>query len=317
MALRAARLPDQHGRLAVVTGANSGIGFETAKGLAIAGAEVILATRSAEKGEAAAAEIRRFAPGATVAREPLDVSSLASVSEFADLRHRDARPIDLLINNAGIMNVPQRTLTTDGFELQFATNHLGHFALTARLLDLLRASLSPRVVSLSSGAARWPAAIQLDDLQGERSYRGWRAYQQSKLATLMFALELQRRSTARGWCVSSMAAHPGLSPTHLQSTGRRVREGGGPRVPLLAPVLKVVLAIPGISQPAAAGAQPVLMAATNKYLAGGAYLGPSGRGELVGPPAPARIPPRAKDEAVARELWQRSEELTGAAWPAD
>jgi NAD(P)-dependent dehydrogenase (short-subunit alcohol dehydrogenase family) len=316
VSLKPARLPDQSGRLAVVTGANSGIGFETAKALALAGAEVVLATRSAERGEAAVAAVRRVAPDATLTREALDTSNLASVAEFAAARHRDGRPIDLLVNNAGIMNIPQRTLSADGFELQLATNHLGHFALTAQLLDLLRGAESGRVVSVSSGAARWPASIHLDDLQFEHSYRGWSAYQQSKLATLMFALELARLSTARGWGVSSVAAHPGLSPTKLQSTGRLVREGRAPRVSLLAPVLHAVLAIPGISHPAAAGAQPLLMAATKPQLPSGAYLGPSGRGELVGPPAPARIPPRAKDDAVAGELWRRSAELTGAIWPS-
>jgi NAD(P)-dependent dehydrogenase (short-subunit alcohol dehydrogenase family) len=316
VALRPLPLPDQSGRLAVVTGANSGIGFETAKALAIAGAEVVLATRSAERGDAALTAIRRAAPEATLSRATLDTSSLASVAQFAAARHQDGRPIDLLVNNAGIMNIPKRTLSVDGFELQLATNHLGHFALTAQLLDLLRAAPSSRVVSLGSGAARWPASIDLDDLQLAQHYRGWSAYQQSKLATLMFALELARRSTSGGWGVASMAAHPGLSPTKLQSTGRRVRDGRAPRVALLAPVLHAILAIPGISHPAAAGAQPVLMAATNPFIPAGAYLGPSGRGELVGPPAPARIPPRAKDAAVASELWRRSLELTGVTWPA-
>jgi nucleoside-diphosphate-sugar epimerase len=167
VALRPLPLPDQSGRLAVVTGANSGIGFETAKALAIAGAEVVLATRSAERGDAALTAIRRAAPEATLSRATLDTSSLASVAQFAAARHQDGRPIDLLVNNAGIMNIPKRTLSVDGFELQLATNHLGHFALTAQLLDLLRAAPSSRVVSLGSGAARWPASIDLDDQASE------------------------------------------------------------------------------------------------------------------------------------------------------
>ena len=215
------QLPDLTGRLAVITGANSGLGFETARALALAGADVVLATRNAAKGELAAAQIRRAAPRVQVVRAALDLSSLVSVAEFAEARHQAGRPIDLLINNAGIMALPVRRLTADGFEMQLGTNHLGHFALTAQLLDLVRAAAAPRVVTLSSGVAHlWPAQINFDDLQQQRRYSPWRAYAQSKLANLLFALELDRRARTNGWGLLSVAAHPGFARTNLQSTDR-------------------------------------------------------------------------------------------------
>jgi NAD(P)-dependent dehydrogenase (short-subunit alcohol dehydrogenase family) len=277
-----------------VTGANSGIGFETAKALALAGAEVILATRCAEKGEAAAEAIRAVAPAAIVVREALDLSDLGSVSAFAAARQVDGRPIDLLVNNAGIMSIPTRKVTVDGFEMQLGTNYLGHFALTGLLLDLLRAAPSPRVITLSSGVAHWPARIHFDDLQLERGYSPRRAYGQSKLATLLFAFELDRRSSAHGWGSLSAAAHPGASHTNLHSTGPR--DGKTARLP---------------------GSEMRLLRLTGntQSAAQGDYYGPSRRLELVGPPAPARIPRRARDQATARRLWAVSEQLTGVVWP--
>ena len=303
------QIPDQTGRLAVITGANSGLGLEAARALAVAGADVVLATRSAEKGDEAVRAIRAAAPGVVV-REALDLASLDSVAAFAEVRRRDGRPVDLLINNAGVMAVPRRQVSADGYELQLATNFLGHFALSGRLLDLVRAAPAPRVVSLSSGAARAPARIHLDDLQLEKRYSAWGAYGQSKLAMLIFALELDRRSQAEGWGIMSVAAHPGFARTNLQSTGPRLgKEGKGTSA------FELAGRIPGFSQSATAGALPTLFAATSPAARSGGYYGPQHRFGLVGPPGPARPPGRAGDRAVAQALWAAAEELTGVAWP--
>ena len=305
-----AQIPDQTGRLAVVTGANSGIGLEAARALALAGSDVVLATRNAEKGEAAARDIGSVAPDVEVTREALDLSSLESVTAFADRRRRADRPIDLLINNAGIMAVPRREVTADGFELQLATNFLGHFALTGLLVDLVRAAPAPRVVSLSSGAARFPARLHLDDLQLERHYGAWAAYGQSKLALLVFALELARRSEAGDWGLLSDAAHPGFARTNLQTTGPRHGKTGGTSL------FELAGRVPGFSQSAADGALPTLFAATSPDARSGGYYGPTRRFGLLGPPGPARPPRRALDGAVARSLWAAAESLTSVRWPA-
>jgi NAD(P)-dependent dehydrogenase (short-subunit alcohol dehydrogenase family) len=306
-------LPDQTGRLAVITGANSGLGFEAARALALAGADVVLATRNAAKGEFAAAQIRHAAPGVQVVREPLDLASLASVAEFATGRHQAGRPIDLLINNAGIMALPTRKLTADGFEMQFGTNYLGHFALTAQLLDLVRAAPAARVVTLSSGVAHmWPARIDFGDLQQARRYTPWGAYAQSKLATLLFALELDRRARANAWGLLSVAAHPGYARTNLQSTGPRdgksAQSGGWD-------LADIVGRVPGMSQSAADGARPTLLAATGPNVQSGDYYGPAGRFGLVGPPTRIRIPARARSAQIAATLWAISTELTHTTWP--
>jgi NAD(P)-dependent dehydrogenase (short-subunit alcohol dehydrogenase family) len=305
------QMPDQAGRLAVVTGANSGLGFETAKALARAGADVVLATRSADKGEAAAAAIRAAAPGVSVSREALDLSSLASVAAFAAGRHRDGRPIDLLINNAGIMALPTRRLTEDGFEMQLGTNHLGHFALTGQLLDLVMAAPDPRIVTLSSTAAALPIArIYFDDLQFEHAYDPWRAYGQSKLANLLFALELQHRIAVNGWNLRSVAAHPGYSRTNLQTTGPREGKSQS-RAYHRAEALITRL---GLTQSAAEGALPTLLAATSPEVRGGGYYGPR-RFQVVGPPKRITPPRRARDQRAAQQLWAVSEELTKVTWP--
>jgi NAD(P)-dependent dehydrogenase (short-subunit alcohol dehydrogenase family) len=210
-------IPDQTGKLAIVTGANSGTGFETTKALSARGAEVVIATRSADRAEAAILAIRRAQPQGRLRFEPLDLASQASVAAFADRLLAEGRPIDILVNNAGVMALPQRTVTADGFETQLATNYLGHFALTARLLPLLRRGQA-RVVQLSSIVHRH-GRIQLDDLQFEAAYKPWPAYAQSKLAMLMFALELDRRSRANGWGLTSVAAHPGYARTGLIASG--------------------------------------------------------------------------------------------------
>lgn len=213
-----ATVPDLSGKLAIITGANSGLGFGLARRLSAAGADVIMAIRNRAKGEAAVEEIRTAVPDAKLTIKALDLSSLASVAALGEQLMADGRPIDLLINNAGVMTPPERVTTADGFELQFGSNHLGHFALTAHLLPLLRAAQRARVVSLSSLAAR-RGRIHFDDLQFERSYAPMTAYGQSKLAVLMFARELDRRSRAAGWGIISNAAHPGLTKTNLQIAG--------------------------------------------------------------------------------------------------
>nr|WP_315426170.1 SDR family oxidoreductase [uncultured Albidiferax sp.] len=296
-------IPPQTGKRVVVTGVG-GLGFETALALAGAGAEVVLAGRDAKKGQAAVAHILRIHPRAQLRFGLLDLASLASVYAFADQLLAEARPIDILVNNAGVMAPPRRHSTTDGFELQFGTNYLGHFALTARLLPLLCRSLAARVVNLSSLAHRG-AAIRFDDLQWERRYQPWAAYGQSKLAMLMFSLELQRRSAAEGWGLSSYAAHPGYARTDLIANGPRL---GG-----LLTALNLWLQ-PMVSHSAAQGALSTLLAAVGPEAQPGAYYGPRGFYELKGPPAPALVAAQAQDAAAAARLWTVSEDLTGAHW---
>ena len=304
-------IPDQTGKLAIVTGANSGTGFETARALAARGAEVILATRSADRAEAAIGEIRRAQPQARLRFEPLDLASQASVAAFADRLLAEGRPIDILINNAGVMALPQRTVTADGFETQLATNYLGHFALTARLLPLLRRGQA-RVVQLSSIVHRH-GRIQLDDLQFEAAYKPWPAYAQSKLAMLMFGLELDRRNRANGWGLTSVAAHPGYARTGLIASGPMSRSAVARMVlrflyrPLLEPLF---------SHSAAAGALPILMAATAPDVAGGSYFGPRDMREMKGPAGVGKIANRALDTEVASGLWEASEALTGVRFDA-
>jgi NAD(P)-dependent dehydrogenase (short-subunit alcohol dehydrogenase family) len=292
------RIPDQSGRTAVVTGANSGLGLVTARELARAGARVVLGCRNMQKGEAARRTIETAAPGAPLELEALDLSSLDSIRDFAG-RFADAHDgLDLLINNAGVMATPRRR-TADGFELQFGTNHLGHFALTALLIGALEGRDDARVVTLSSMAHR-TGRIAFDNLGGEHRYFRWRAYGQSKLANLLFALELERRLRAAGSTIKSMAAHPGYAATNLQSTGP----------PL---VDRAVMAVSNrvIAQSEEMGALPTLYAATEPGLAGGTYVGPDGFAEQRGHPQPVSPNRAARDEQVARRLWEVSEEMTG------
>jgi NAD(P)-dependent dehydrogenase (short-subunit alcohol dehydrogenase family) len=298
-------VPSQAGRLAVVTG-TGGLGYETALVLAQHGAEVILAGRNEWKGRDAIRKILALARGASVRFELLDLADLASVTAFSNRLLAQDRPVDLLINNAGVMTPPSRRTTADGFELQFGTNYLGHFALTAQLLALLQRGSAPRVVEVSSGAHRLGGAIHFDDLQWERSYKPWAAYAQSKLAMLMFALELQRRSDAAGWGLMSNAAHPGYARTDLIANG--------PGSAALMTKINNVFVRPFLSQSAADGALPVLFAATSPEAKGGEYYGPAGWFELIGAPGPAVIGAHAKDLAVAKKLWEISEDLTGARW---
>lgn len=300
-------IPDQTGRLAVVTGATGGLGLETALALAGAGAEVILAARNPDKGRDALALIRARHPHADVRFEPVDLASLASVDAFAGRILAAGRPVDVLINNAGIMALPKRRTTVDGFEMQFGTNYLSHFVLTARLLPLLTAAQA-RVVQLSSIAHK-RGRIRLEDLNYETGYRDWPVYSQSKLAMLMFALELQRRSDANGWGLTSVAAHPGVARTDLVSNGF-VLDGGG----LSEWAGRTMVSLLG--QSAAQGALPILMAAVLPDATPGQYYGPRGWLDLKGPPGPAGVRPQALDRAVARRLWDETERLTGVAFPS-
>ena len=298
-------IPNQSGRLVVITGATGGLGLDTALGLAGAGAEVILAGRNSTKGRGAEARIRDHRPDAKVRFELLDLASLASVKAFADRMLAAARPIDILINNAGVMAPRQRATTADGFEMQFGTNYLAHFALTARLLPLLTAAKA-RVVQLSSVAHR-SGKIRLSDLNYSQGYKPFPVYSQSKLAMLMFAIELDRRSKAKGWGLTSVAAHPGVARTDLIANGPAV----GANV-LVRAAIPIAMGL--IAQSSAAGALPTLMAATMPGVAGGQYFGPQGWNEFKGPPGPAKIKPQALDPKVAAELWAASEALTGVAF---
>ena len=292
MAWSEADIPDQSGRTAVVTGANSGIGFETARALAAKGARVVLACRSEEKGRDAERRLHAAVPNADTRFEPLDLGSLASVRAFAEkLRAAESR-LDLLVNNAGVM-MPPYGKTADGFETQLGTNHLGHFALTGLLLEPIRRTPKARVVVVSSLAHLW-GGIAFDDLQSERSYNPTRAYGQSKLANLLFMRELERRFEAAHVDALAAAAHPGSTRTELQ------RHSG---------LMHAVVAV--FSQSPPEGALPSLYAATAPDVKGGEYFGPSGFAGCIGPPGRARSSPRSKDSAAARRLFEVSERLTG------
>ena len=295
-------IPDQSGRLAIVTGATGGLGLETALDLAVAGAEVILVGRNATKGAEALTLIRGRMRDANIRFEQVDLADLGSVNAFAARMLAAERPIDILINNAGVMAVPSRQTTADGFEMQFGTNYLSHFALTARLLPLLRAGKA-RVVQLASIAHKG-GRIRLDDLNYETGYKPWPVYQQSKLAMLMFAIALQRRSDANAWGLTSVAAHPGYAHTDLIANGPGSGAGA-----LYRWGVGVFERIAGHS--AAEGALPTLMAATALSVAPGGYYGPQGWQDLKGPPGLAAIRPQALDVGVADKLWTASEQLTG------
>jgi NAD(P)-dependent dehydrogenase (short-subunit alcohol dehydrogenase family) len=294
-----ANVPDQSGRVAIVTGANTGLGFDTARVLAARGARVVLAVRDLGKGNDAARRIQQATPGAEVAVQRLDLGSLDSVREAAEELRSKHQRIDLLVNNAGVMYPSPRQSTADGFELQFGTNHLGHFALTGLLLENLLPVPGSRVVTVASNAHKQRGAIHFDDLQWERSYDRVAAYGQSKLANLMFTYELQRRLAAKGAPTIAVAAHPGLSSTDLM---RHLPAPLRPFVPLVA-------------QSPARGALPILMAATVPGVTGGQYYGPNGPGEWRGDPKLTRSNRRSYDEAVQDRLWTVSEELTGVKYP--
>ncbi len=296
-----ANIPSQVGRRALITGSNSGIGFETALALARVGAEVILPARTQAKADDAAARILKQVPNAQLYPEILDLAVQASVHAFANrmIERFPGQSLDLLINNAGVMALPTREVTGDGFERQFATNYLGPFALTGLLLPSMKQRAGSRVVTVSSGASN-QGKIEFDNLQGERVYKPMlQAYAQSKLADLIFARELQRRLKAVGSPILSTAAHPGYAVTNLQAD----HLGRG---------MKMMLAVmkPFLSQDAAHGAFPTLYAAVAAEAVAGGYYGPDGFAEGKGYPTAARIPKNALDETVAKRLWLESERLT-------
>ncbi|MEV6493763.1 SDR family oxidoreductase [Actinoplanes sp. NPDC051633] len=293
-------VPDLHGKLALVTGGSDGLGLGIATRLARAGAEVILPVRNAVKGAAAAARI-----SGDVSLRTLDLSVLASVVALADQLNADGRPINLLVNNAGVMAPPVRQTTGDGFELQFQTNYLGHYALTARILPLLIAGRA-RVTTQSSIAAR-TGRIHFDDLQGARSYAAWRSYNQSKLATLLFAAELDRRSRANGWGITSNAAHPGLTSTNLQAAGPNL---GRARQSPMDAMFKRARGLGWPVQTVDRGILPALYAATGPRAAGGEFYGPRGLLQFTGAPRRLRMYRSARDTSVAARLWDVSAELS-------
>jgi len=308
-----ATVPDMSGKLVVITGSNSGLGFGLTRRLSAAGADVVMAIRNRAKGEKAIEEIRATVPDAKLTIKSLDLSSLAAVAALGEQLNAEGRPIDILINNAGVMQPPERDTTADGFELQFGSNHLGHFALTAHLLPLLRAAKGARVVSLSSLAARF-GKINWDDPQYEKSYSATQAYGQSKLATLMFALELDRRSREAGWGIVSNAAHPGLTKTNLQLAGP---SHGREKPALMEQFYKASWRFtPFLWQEIDEGILPALYAAAAPHAEGGAFYGPRGFYEAAGGGvAPAKIPAKARNEGDCQRLWELSEQLTGVSYP--
>jgi NAD(P)-dependent dehydrogenase (short-subunit alcohol dehydrogenase family) len=297
-----ADIPDQSGGVAVITGANTGLGYETAAALADRGARVVLAVRNLDKGKDAAARIAALSPHADVALQELDLTSLEAIRAAAEQLRSEYDRIDLLINNAGVMWTPKST-TKDGFELQFGTNHLGHFAFTGLLLDRLLPVPGSRIVTVSSMGHRIRADIHFDDLQWERSYSRVGAYGQSKLANLLFTYELQRRLAPRGTTIAA-AAHPGGSRTELTRN----------LPPLLARITPV---IEPLFQGADMGALPTLRAATDPGVLGGQYYGPDGFGQQQGYPKLVASSDKSHDLDVQRRLWAVSEELTGVVYPVD
>ncbi len=297
--------PDLGGRVAIVTGATGGLGYATGLGLARCGATTILAGRNANKGAQALSRIQNGIPAAKVRFEMLDLASLASVTRFATaVTAAHGGVIDVLVNNAGIMSPPTRLRTEDGFERQIGVNYLGHFALTAQLKDALcRATGGGRVVSVASLAHR-RASLDLDDLQSEKSYSPMQAYGRSKLAMLIFAIELQRRAEQSHWNLRSIAVHPGWARTDIIGNGI-----GGGTLGFKAWVITQAFAL--VAQSADDAALPSLYAAMAPETEGGAYYGPTGWHETRGAPGPAQVSPQAADPVTGKQLWALSEKLTG------
>lgn len=297
-----ADIPPQDGKLAIVTGANSGLGFRTARGLAQARARVVLACRDIHRAEDAKRRILAEVPQAKVETRTLDLASLGSTRKFADDVLALGQPLDALINNAAVMATPRRQITADGFELQFGVNFLGHFALTGWLLPALMSASGARVVTVASIAHK-RGAVSFDDLNLEQSYRPWKAYSQSKLANVMFALELDRRLKQAGAPAISVAAHPGLSRTNIVANSDPGRRS----------LFKLVmqLGVDWFAQSDTVGALPILFAATSPAARAGAYYGPGGLREMWGYPTEVWPAPQACDQNAARRLWEAAETLTG------
>ena len=298
-------MPPQQGRLAIVTGANSGIGYQAARYLSGAGATVILACRNRAKGEAARAQIIARQPSAMVEVRILDVADLDSVRRFAAGFLSQDKPLDLLINNAGVMAIPERRTTPQGFEMQFGTNHLGHFALTGLLLPALLRQPNSRVVTVASIAHKG-GKLNFDDLNAERRYDPRRAYQQSKLANVVFGLELDRRLRARAASTMSVIAHPGVAVTNIVSNGM----GTGLRGRIVNALM------PFVAQSDDRGSWPLLYAATSPDAHGGGYYGPDGIAEIKGTPTEVKPKPHATDRSAGKRLWEISETLTGVRYDA-
>jgi len=294
----ASKIPQRNGGLAVITGSTEGIGYEDALALAAAGWNVIMMGRNAQKGAESIARIYQANPKAKVSFEKIDLADLSSIKAFALRMTSKGQAINLLINNAGVMTPPKRLETADGFELQFGINHIGHFALTAQLLPLLRKSPGARVVTVSSVANR-AGIINFDDLESRSSYVPMKAYGQAKLANLMFALELQRQSEKHGWGIMSLAAHPGVSRTNLLITGAGRWSVAG--------MMRTFF--PFLFQPSSQGALPTLYASTSPEAEGGQYYGPDKMGETRGFPAIAKIPAQAEDPSASLKLWEISLQL--------
>lgn len=305
-----ADIPGLGGKTALVTGANGGLGRVVARELGAAGARVLVACRDPQRGRASVQELRRMEPQANFELVELDLASLSSVREASAAVHEAVGRLDLLVNNAGVM-APPRLETEDGFELQLATNHLGHFALTGLLLDLLASSPTPRVVNVSSSVHRG-GRIDFQDPHSTRRYGRWSAYAQSKLANLLFTFELALRANEAGWGLLAAAAHPGWSATNLQFAGMGMGMDGN----------SVIARFTGLgnrlfAQSAESGSLPLLYAATSPDVPPGAFVGPDGPFEMRGSPVLVEPSPAARDEIAARRLWQLSAELTGVryAWP--
>lgn len=301
----AAQIPDQQGRFALVTGANSGIGYQAALELARHGAHVLLGCRSEQKAQDAVARLRAAVPDAKADFVLLDMASLRSIRDFAASFASSGLALDLLINNAGVMALPKRELTEDGFERQFGTNHLGHFALTGLLMPHILRAPAPRVITVAS-LAHQGGKIEFDNLQSERKYVPWAAYNASKLANILFARELDRRARDAGSRLLSLPVHPGVSQTQI------VANGPGPgdlKTKFIFTFAKF------LTSPDSEGALPTLYAATAPDVRGGDYIGPDGFMELKGAPTVVKPRPHALDEATGRKLWEVSEQLTGVVYP--
>jgi NAD(P)-dependent dehydrogenase (short-subunit alcohol dehydrogenase family) len=312
MSKAAYEMPSQIGKLFVITGASDGLGLQIATRLAVAGAELVLPVRNPRKGAAAVERIRAAALRAKVTTAELDLASLDSVRALGDRLLADGRPIDVLINNAAVMTPPTRHETQDGFELQFGTNFLGHFALTARILPLL-SQASARVTTLTALAAR-SGSFQWDDLQYQGRYQAMKAYGQSKLAQMLFALELDRRSRAAGWGIVSNTAHPGLTVTNLQTSGWNLgRDKPGMRTTVFRQAPKV---FPFLVQWPETGVLPALYAATSPDARGGAFYGPDGFAHLTGGPSEQKLYSTAEDLESAARIWAEGERLAQVGFPA-
>jgi NAD(P)-dependent dehydrogenase (short-subunit alcohol dehydrogenase family) len=300
-------VPSQVGRRFIITGSNSGTGKEATRRLAAAGAHILMAVRTPAKGEDARREILAESPHADLEVRALDLADLASVRAFATSVLADRRPVDVLVNNAGVMAPPQRFTTVDGFELQFGSNFLGPFALTMLLLPRILESSRPRVATMSSFVANF-GRIDFDDLQREHNYQPYTAYGQSKLADMLFGEQLAKIATERGWPLLSTVAHPGYTRTNLQSSGANLGRPGAPKPPVQRTIVP--------SQEVTQGAEPLIFAAADPTVEQGAYYGPSRAFGLVGPTKKTTLPRSARRPGVSEKLWAVAEKLTGTSLPS-